>query len=109
MNKRHHLSHSDVIGEIPLACSDELAAVEFLEKQRWGNTPACMKCGSVEVYKMTDAKTGGRNRRYLWRCRDCKEQSEVCTLRNCPIKINGALRPQSTLRRAIRTRSIHAT
>jgi transposase-like protein len=77
MEKRHHLSKSDVIGEIPLACSDETAAVEFLEKQRWGNTPACMKCGSVEVYKMTDVKTGGRNRRYLWRCHDCKEQFTV--------------------------------
>ena len=36
-----------------------------------------MKCGSVEVYKMTDAKTGERNSRYLWRCRDCKEQYTV--------------------------------
>ncbi|MGA2335626.1 MAG: transposase [Terriglobales bacterium] len=47
MEKRHHLSKSDVIEEIPLACSDETAAVEFLEKQRWGNTPACVNCGSV--------------------------------------------------------------
>jgi len=77
MNKRRHLSNSDVIGEIPLACSDETAAVEFLEKQRWGNTPGCLKCGSVEVYKMTDVKTGERNRRFLWRCRDCKEQYTV--------------------------------
>jgi transposase-like protein len=60
-----------------LACSNELAAVEFLERQRWGNTPACVKCGSVEVYKMADAKTGERNRRFLWRCRDCKEQYTV--------------------------------
>src|SRR6266478_8970472 len=77
MAKRHHLSNSDLIGEIPLACSNELAAAEFLEKQRWGNTPGCVKCGSVEVYKMADAKTGERNRRYLWRCRDCKEQYTV--------------------------------
>lgn len=77
MNKPHHLSKSDVIGEIPLACSDESAAVEFLEKQRWGKTPACVKCGSVDVYKMKDAKTGERNQRYLWRCHDCKEQYTV--------------------------------
>src|SRR5438876_10081286 len=77
MNKGHNLSKSDLIANIPLACSDELAAVEFLEKQRWGDTPACVKCGSVEVYKMTDAKTSKRNRRYLWRCRDCKEQYTV--------------------------------
>jgi transposase-like protein len=65
------------VAEIPLACSDELAAVEFFEKQRWGATPCCVKCGSVEVYKMADAKTGERNSRYLWRCRDCKEQYTV--------------------------------
>jgi len=77
MEKGHNLSKSLVIENIPLACSDELAAVEFLEKQRWGNDPACVKCGSVEVYKMKDAKTGERNSRYLWRCRDCKEQYTV--------------------------------
>lgn len=77
MDKKHSLSKSDTIERLPLACSDELAAVEFLEEQRWGDTPACVKCGSVEVYKMTDAKTGQRNKRYLWRCRDCKEQYTV--------------------------------
>jgi transposase-like protein len=74
---RHNLSKSKLIADIPEACADELAAVEFFEKQRWGNAPACVKCGSVEVYKMTDAKTGERNSRYLWRCRDCKEQYTV--------------------------------
>jgi transposase-like protein len=77
MKKGHNLSKSDVVEQIPSACSNEFAAVEFLEKQRWGNTPACLKCGSVEVYKMADAKTGERNRRFLWRCRDCKEQYTV--------------------------------
>jgi transposase-like protein len=73
----HNLSKSGTVAEIPLACSDELAAVEFFEKQRWGSSPCCVKCGSVEVYKMADAKTGERNSRYLWRCRDCKEQYTV--------------------------------
>src|SRR6266851_6202046 len=77
MDGKHNLSKSKVIEEIPVACSNELAAVEFFEKQRWGNDPACVKCGSVEVYKMADAKTGERNRRFLWRCRDCKEQYTV--------------------------------
>src|ERR1035438_8654900 len=77
MKSGHNLSKSLVIENIPLACSDELAAVEFLENQRWGNDPACVKCGSVEVYKMKDAKTGERNSRYLWRCRDCKDQYTV--------------------------------
>ncbi|MDR3773277.1 MAG: IS1595 family transposase [Terracidiphilus sp.] len=75
--KRHNLTKSPLIAEIPLACSDELAAVEFFEKQRWGDNPCCVKCGSVAVYKMADAKTGERNSRHLWRCRDCKEQYTV--------------------------------
>ena len=80
MNKKrdkHNLTKSEIIREIPLACSDELAAVEFFEKQRWGDTPCCVRCGSVDVYKMVDAKTGERNKRYLWRCRDCKQQYTV--------------------------------
>ena len=75
--RTRQLAKSKTVEDIPLACSNELAAVEFLEKQRWGNTPACVKCGSMEVYKMKDAKTGERNSRYLWRCRDCKEQYTV--------------------------------
>jgi len=75
--RNHQLSKSEAIARIPLACSDELAAVEFFEAQRWGKTPACVHCGSVEVYKMLDAKTGERNRRFLWRCRDCKQQYTV--------------------------------
>jgi transposase-like protein len=76
-SKRHNLSKSDVIANIPLACSEELTAVEFFEFQRWGNTPCCVKCGSVNVYQMKDAATGERSKRYLWRCRDCKEQYTV--------------------------------
>jgi len=75
--KRHQLSKSEIIDNIPLACSDEPTAVEFMEKQRWGNNPACVHCGSIEVYKMTDATTGQRNRRFLWRCRDCGKQYTV--------------------------------
>jgi transposase-like protein len=80
MRKRpnlHNLTKSEVIAEIPLACSDETAAVELFESMRWGNTPCCVKCGSVDVYAMKDAKTGERSKRYLWRCRDCKEQYTV--------------------------------
>jgi len=74
---KHSLTKSATVAEIPAACSNELAAVEFFEKQRWGNTPCCVKCGSVAVYQMKDAKTGERSKRYLWRCRDCKEQYTV--------------------------------
>jgi transposase-like protein len=77
MDKKHSLSKSDLIGALPLACSDETAAVDFLERQRWGSEPCCVKCGSLNVYAMKDAKTGERSKRYLWRCRDCKEQYTV--------------------------------
>ena len=76
-DRKHQLSNSPVVEQIPLACSDELAAVEFLEHQRWGSNPCCVHCGSVDVYKMVDAKTGERNSRYLWRCRGCKQQYTV--------------------------------
>src|SRR5947209_3692279 len=75
--RQHSLSKSAVVRAIPIACSDESAAVEFLEKQRWGDTPGCVYCGSVNAYKMLDAKTGQRNKRFLWRCRDCKKQYTV--------------------------------
>src|SRR5579864_6347763 len=75
--KRYQLTKSDVIDKIPLACSSELAAVEFMEGQRWGKIPACVHCGSVGVYKMMDSKTGQRNCRFLWRCRDCGKQYTV--------------------------------
>jgi transposase-like protein len=77
MDKKHRQAKSHVVAAMPLACSDELAAVEFLESQRWGDTPACIHCGSVNVYKMVDAKTGERNKRFLWRCHDCKRQYTV--------------------------------
>ncbi|MGO9339955.1 MAG: IS1595 family transposase [Terracidiphilus sp.] len=76
-DRKHQLSDSPIVDQIPVACSNELAAVEFLEGQRWGANPCCVKCGSVAVYKMADAKTGERNARFLWRCRDCKEQYTV--------------------------------
>lgn len=75
--EQHNLTKSEMVEEIPLACSDELAAVELFEKLRWGKSPACVHCGSVDVYKMIDAKTGERNKRYLWRCHDCKKQFTV--------------------------------
>jgi transposase-like protein len=73
----HNLSKSTMIEEIPLACSNELAAIEFFERRRWGTTPYCVRCGSVDVHKMVDSKTGQRNKRYLWRCHDCKAQYTV--------------------------------
>lgn len=65
-----------VIAELPRACSDETAAVEFLEKQRWGDHPACPHCGDLDVYKMK-SKTGERQTNYRWRCHGCKQQFTV--------------------------------
>ena len=73
---RPELEKSRLVAEIPMACQDETCAVEFLERQRWGDNPCCVHCGSVAVYKMTDT-AGGRNKRFLWRCRDCKQQYTV--------------------------------
>ena len=75
--RRPELEQTEVIEELPTACADEAAAVEFLEAKRWRGTPCCPHCGSVGVYQMTDRKTGQRNRRFLWRCRDCSKQFTV--------------------------------
>lgn len=61
----------EVVAAIPAACADEKAAVEFMEKQRWGEHVACPRCGSLSVYQMTSTKKPGRQENYRWRCRDC--------------------------------------
>jgi len=66
-----------VIAELPAACSNEKAAVEFMEAQRWGDHPACPRCGDLDVYEMKDAKTGERQANFRWRCHGCKEQFTV--------------------------------
>lgn len=76
MSKNKKTKKDPIVEQLPLACTDETVAVEFMEKQRWGDTPACPQCGSLDVAKMTDGK-GGRNKRYLWRCHDCKRQYTV--------------------------------
>jgi len=60
-----------------MACVDELTAVEFIERHRWGNNPACPRCGDTEVYQMRDRETGERSKRFLWLCRGCKQQFTV--------------------------------
>jgi transposase-like protein len=80
MNKEDRKSSqekSEIVAEIPKACVDEIAAVEFLEKQRWGDSPACPHCGSIKVVKMLDNKTKLRNKRFLWYCNDCHKQYTV--------------------------------
>ena len=72
MNKKT----DDIVKQIPKACADEALAVEFLEKQRWGDSPACPHCGGIHVYQMK-GRDGERNKRFLWRCRDCTQQYTV--------------------------------
>jgi len=71
---------SEVIRELPKACADETAAVEFFEKQRWPMGAACVKCGSVDVYQMR-GRDGNRQVNYRWRCREkeCGAQFTVRT------------------------------
>ena len=67
---------SETVAQLPMACADENAAVEFLENQRWGDTPTCAHCESENIYQMKD-RSGGRNKRFLWKCNDCKKQHTV--------------------------------
>lgn len=67
-----------VIKDIPMACADETHAVLFLEKQRWGDTPCCPRCGSTNVYQMKDSKTDERQANFRWLCRDCKQAKVKC-------------------------------
>ena len=60
-----------------MACANEKAAVEFMEKKRWGDTPSCPQCGGLNPYQMKDSQTGERQANYRWRCHDCKEQYTV--------------------------------
>lgn len=81
LKNRHRdesLKDDPAVNEIPLACSIEPHAVEFLESMRgWAEHPACPHCASDDVYKMQDRKTGERNKRYMWRCRGCGKQYSV--------------------------------
>lgn len=80
MKDRKHpeLGRSDVIKRLPKVCADETAAVEFFERQRWGDSPVCPHCQSPNVYKLK-GRTGARNQRHLWRCRACGAQYTVRT------------------------------
>lgn len=82
MNRKPKVQNRSTKGDttlqaLPMACSDERSAVEFMEFQRWGDSPACPSCGSVSVYQMKDSKTGERQVNFRWRCKDCKDQYTV--------------------------------
>jgi transposase-like protein len=55
---------------------NEQEAVELFEIARWGNKPICPRCQSNNVCKVKSS-VGGRNKRFLWRCHNCKKQFTV--------------------------------
>jgi transposase-like protein len=63
--------------ELPKACSDEAAAVEFLERQRWGSDPHCPRCESRRVHQLRQRGNGERSKRFLWYCEICQRQYTV--------------------------------
>lgn len=69
---------SPVLAALKAAAISEPAAVTFMEQQRWGDAPACPRCGVVDVYKMT-GRDGQRNKDYRWRCKGCKQMFTVRT------------------------------
>lgn len=71
---------SPILNALRAAAQSEALAVEFLEKERWGDAPACPLCGSAAVYKMGNLKdVGQRNKNYRWRCYDCRKMYTVRT------------------------------
>jgi transposase-like protein len=61
-------------GQQIIHMSDDQARAYF-EALRWPHGPACVHCGSVNVYRV-----GGSNHRPgLFECRDCREQFTVTT------------------------------
>ena len=69
---------SPILETLRKATVNEGEAVAFLERQRWGDDPACPRCGDIDVYQMYD-KDGQRNKDYRWRCRGCRQMFTVRT------------------------------
>src|SRR5579862_10026833 len=69
---------SPILAALRVAANSEAEAVGFLEQQRWGDAPACPRCGDAAVYQMK-AADGSRNKDYRWRCKGCKQMFTVRT------------------------------
>jgi len=70
-------ARSAVLEALRNAAVNESQAVAFLEHERWGDAPACPRCGDANVYKMMSGET--RNKDYRWRCNGCKKMFTVRT------------------------------
>lgn len=53
--------------------TDETAAREYLESNRWPHGPVCPHCGSTEPHKLE----GKKHRAGLYQCNDCRQQFSV--------------------------------
>jgi len=71
-----NINERETMAALPRACSDETAAVLFLEAQRWSGKPTCPHCDSEDVYQMK-GRDGNRNKRFLWLCKACGKQFTV--------------------------------
>ena len=69
MQKPHTISTYDFFQKFP----DEIAARKHFELKRWGDTPYCGHCGSIEVVECKDHKP------MAYRCRDCRSHFSVRT------------------------------
>jgi len=69
---------SPILSALRIATLDEKSAVEFFEKQRWADQPACPRCWNLDVYQMKST-SGERNKDYRWRCRGCQKFFTVRT------------------------------
>src|SRR6266508_2262668 len=68
---------SPILAALKAAAVNETVAVESLEQQRWGDAPACPRCGDANVQKMMSGEQ--RNKDYRWRCKGCKQMFTVRT------------------------------
>ena len=64
-------AHTQKGQEVPNWTEEQ--ARDYFEARRWGGKPACVHCGSVNVYRM--GGTSGRDG--LLECRDCRKQFTV--------------------------------
>jgi transposase-like protein len=69
---------SPILAALRAASNSEALSVAFMESQRWGDAPACPRCGDADVYVMKSAD-GARNKDYRWRCKGCKKMYTVRT------------------------------
>lgn len=59
---------------VPQFTEDQARA--YFEKLRWPDGPACVHCGSVDVYRLERAE-GAKHRAGLLECKDCRKQFTV--------------------------------